>query len=254
MVNKAVIVVHAGSGASTGFIPGAQLVYKASTKSGDYHRQMNYEKFEKWVLEKLTPNLQPKSVLCMDNTPFHTKGENPTPTKYSIKKEMIDWLTKNSIPCDMKMRKAELYSLTDSNRPKEVTYMIDSIIKGNGYKVLRLPPYHCDLNAIEYIWSTVKRQIKERNVTGDLSLETLENLLCQAMDGVTSQEWQAYCHHVEKLENTYWERDGILEELVDELVIQINSNDSDTDSEETESCHSDLDSFQYSNHNKLQNF
>ncbi|XP_055941674.1 uncharacterized protein LOC129971722 [Argiope bruennichi] len=53
------IVVHAGS--STGFLTGALLVYKASTKSGDYHGQMNYENFKKWVSEKLLPNLQPNS-------------------------------------------------------------------------------------------------------------------------------------------------------------------------------------------------
>ncbi|KAF8777600.1 hypothetical protein HNY73_014441 [Argiope bruennichi] len=100
------IIVHAGS--STGFIPGAQLIYKASTKTGDYHGQMNYENFEKWVLEKLIPNLRPKSVVCMDNAPYHTKVANPTPTKYSTKKEMTDWLINNGIECDMKMRKAEL--------------------------------------------------------------------------------------------------------------------------------------------------
>ncbi|GBM10194.1 hypothetical protein AVEN_258789-1 [Araneus ventricosus] len=71
-------IVHAGS--STGFIPDAQLVYKASNKSGDYHGQMNYKNFEKWLLEKLTPNLQPKSAVCIDNAPYHTKVENPSPT------------------------------------------------------------------------------------------------------------------------------------------------------------------------------
>ncbi|GBM34011.1 hypothetical protein AVEN_166443-1 [Araneus ventricosus] len=75
---------------------------------------------------------------CMDNAPYHTKVENPTPTKYSTKKEMIDWLTKNSVPCNMKMQKVELYSLIDSNHLKKIAYKIDNIIKENGHKVLRL--------------------------------------------------------------------------------------------------------------------
>lgn len=87
-----------------------------------------------------------------------------------------------------------------------MAYKINSIIKEHGYKVLKLPPYHCDLNAIEFVWSTVKRQIKGRNVTCDLSLNTLENLLCQAIDDVSPQEWQAHCRDIEKLENSYWER------------------------------------------------
>ncbi|GBM37237.1 hypothetical protein AVEN_244931-1 [Araneus ventricosus] len=52
------------------------------------------------------------------------------------------------------------------------------------------------------------------------------------MNGVISEEWQEQLHHVEKLENSDWERDGILEEIVDELVIQIDSNGSNVDSEE----------------------
>lgn len=36
------IVVHAG--ASNGFIPGAELVYKPSSNVGDYHGQINFHK------------------------------------------------------------------------------------------------------------------------------------------------------------------------------------------------------------------
>ncbi|XP_055946985.1 uncharacterized protein LOC129980628 [Argiope bruennichi] len=199
------IVVHAGS--STGFLKGALLVYKASTKSGDYHGQMNYENFKKWVLKKLLPNLQSNSVVCMDNTPYHTTVENPTPTMYSTKK--------------------------NSNRPQKIAYKIDNLIEKEGDEVIRLPPYHCNLNAIEFVWSSVKRIIKERNVTGDLSLDNLKSLLQTAITAVTSAEWAAHCKHVEKLENNYWEKDELLEDLVDELSFQIDTND-DSDSEETE--------------------
>ncbi|XP_035206916.1 protein FAM243A-like [Stegodyphus dumicola] len=134
-------------------------------------------------------------------------------------------------------------SKCECNRPKKVIYKIDNIIKENGHHVVRLPPYHCDLNAIEYVWSSVKRLIRERNVTGDLSLENLKNLTQKALDEVTSQEWQAHCNHVEKLENYYWDKDELLEEIVDGLIIQTGSSDSDSDSEETESCDSDSDDF-----------
>lgn len=233
------IVVHAGS--STGFLANAQLVYKASTKSGDYHGQMNYENFEKWVLEKLLPNLQPNSVVCMDNAPYHTIVENRTPTKYSTKNVMINWLKTNGIHCDEQMRKAELFSLIDSHRPKKLVYKIDNLIEKEGHEVLRLPPYHCDLNAIEFVWSSVKRLVKERNVTGDSSLDNLKLLLQTAITEVTSTEWAAHCKHVENVENNYWEKDGLLEDLVEELSFQINSSDSD--SEDTETCESDSEDF-----------
>ena len=45
------IVVHAGC--KDGFIPGAQLIYKASCNSGDYHNEMNGANFKKWVEQQL---------------------------------------------------------------------------------------------------------------------------------------------------------------------------------------------------------
>lgn len=38
-------------------------------------------------------------------------------------------------------------------------------------KLWYLPPNYCDLNAIEYVWASVKTFIKDRNVKGDLSSE-----------------------------------------------------------------------------------
>ena len=139
----------------------AQLVYTASTKSGDYHGQMNYENFAKWVLEKLLPNLKPNSVVCMDNAPYHTTIENHTPSNYSTKKVMIDdWLKNNGIYCDEQMRKADLFSLIDSNRQKKIVYKIDNLIEKEGHEVLKLPPYHCDLNSIEFVCVICEKKSK----------------------------------------------------------------------------------------------
>ncbi|XP_035228041.1 uncharacterized protein LOC118200213 [Stegodyphus dumicola] len=183
----------------------------------------------------------PENVVCMDNAPYHTKIEDPTPTKYATKQTMVNWLMKKKICCNPKMRKVGLFNLMECNHPKIIIYKIDNIINENGHRVVRLPPYHCDLNTVEYVWLSVKRLIRERNVIGDLSLENLKNLTQKALDEVTSQEWQAHCNHVEKLENSYWDKDELLEEIVDELIIQTGSSVSD--SEETESCDSDSDDF-----------
>nr|XP_015913169.1 uncharacterized protein LOC107443730 [Parasteatoda tepidariorum] len=180
------IFVHTRT--SEGFVQGAELIYKASSQTGDYHGQMNFDNFKKWVLEKLLPNLQTESLVVMDNAPYHTKVGNPTPTKYATKAVMVDWLTLNGIDCDMGMRKAELSSLIENNRPKEVIYSIDKLIKDQGHHVVRLPPYHCDLNAIDYAWATVKRFVRVRNTTGDLSLANLTALLYDAVNGVTADE------------------------------------------------------------------
>ncbi|XP_071034257.1 uncharacterized protein [Parasteatoda tepidariorum] len=165
------------------------------------------DEFRKWLQEKLLPNLQPQSVVVMDNAPYHTKIENPTP-KYATKSVMIDWLNHNGINCSSDMRKAELYALLESNRPKKVSYSIDKL-RTRAILLLVFSPYHWDLNAIEFVWSTLKRFIRERNVTGDMSLNNLKSLFCEGLNCVTAEGWQAHCEHVQNLENKYWERDGV---------------------------------------------
>ena len=50
-------MVHAGS--NQGFIPNALLVFKSNQTTGDYHHDMNNMNFEKWLVDKLIPNLPP---------------------------------------------------------------------------------------------------------------------------------------------------------------------------------------------------
>jgi transposase len=42
-------------------------------------------------------------------------------------------------------------------------YWIEELAKENGHTVLHLPPYHCELIAIEVIWASVKRQVLTRS-------------------------------------------------------------------------------------------
>jgi hypothetical protein len=50
-----------------GFLPVGILIYKADKTSGDYHGDMNHTNFEKWISERVIPNLPLASVIMMDN-------------------------------------------------------------------------------------------------------------------------------------------------------------------------------------------
>lgn len=145
-----IIIVHAGG--SDGFVPNASLVYKAATASGDYHSNMNYENYEKWLNEKLWPNLPEKSVIVMDNASYHNTRSSKIPTSNSCKAEIQNCLTHNSIPFDESSRKIELYDLIKKNKERFIMFKIDEIIKSTGFEIVRLPPYHPELNPIENIW------------------------------------------------------------------------------------------------------
>ena len=46
----------------------------------------------------------------------------------------------------------------------EKEYFVDNLIRRHGHEVLRLPLYHCVLNAIELAWSKLKRTVRSENV------------------------------------------------------------------------------------------
>ena len=70
-----------------------------------------------------------------------------------FKADIQAWLTTHNIPFDKKLLRLELLALAKANKP-EPQYIIDDIAKEKGHIILRLPPYHPDLNPIELVLST----------------------------------------------------------------------------------------------------
>lgn len=110
------MIVHAGS--ETGFVSNALLTFKAGTKSGDYHDNMNYENYEKWLRIQLMPNLPPHSVVVVDNASYHNKQWDIAPNSNSKKAEMQAWLTEKGIHYDETLLKPELYNLIKAKASK----------------------------------------------------------------------------------------------------------------------------------------
>jgi hypothetical protein len=59
----------------------------------------------------LIPNLEPRSVVVIDNPSYHNMLINPAPTSNSKKADMVKWLTENNIGFTLDMVKPELYQL-----------------------------------------------------------------------------------------------------------------------------------------------
>jgi hypothetical protein len=49
--------------------------------------------------------------------------------------------------------KEQLYEIIKAYKLKYKNFLADEIMTANGHTVLRLPPYHPDLNPIELIWA-----------------------------------------------------------------------------------------------------
>jgi hypothetical protein len=109
--------------------------------------------------EKLIPNLESKSVIVVGNASYHNVQLNMHPNSNARKGEMLFWLDKHGIRYSSDMTKAELYDLIQMHKPQCETFAIDCSPAEHGHTVIRLPPYHPDLNHIEKIWIIVKTRI-----------------------------------------------------------------------------------------------
>ncbi|CAG4969756.1 unnamed protein product [Colias eurytheme] len=90
------IIAHAGG--ETGFVDGAFLMFKAKTKTGDYHDQMNGDNFMKWLTQQLLPNMPKNCLVVIDNAPYHSFEENKPPTMNARKlASEIEALTREAV-------------------------------------------------------------------------------------------------------------------------------------------------------------
>ena len=76
-----------------------------------------------------------------------------------------------------------------------------------------MPVGHCELNPIKLAWEIVKECIRKHNKQFTMSkIEESDN--------------QRNC---KKVEDDYWEKDGLIEETVEEFTIQFGTDSDDDD-------------------------
>jgi transposase len=73
---------------------------------------------------------------------------------------------------ETKETKPELYEKIKLHKPIHKNYVLDRVMAQHGHSVLRLPPYHPELNPIEKIWALVKNYVETYNVTFKLHTGT----------------------------------------------------------------------------------
>lgn len=125
---------------------------------------MDSKNFTRWSNEKLLPKLPPNSIIVLDNAPYHSKQMDRLPNSNSLKETIgcaKGILTSKKVLLNLSCAS---YCLIKRNAPPK-KYEIDEIIKSHGHEVLRLPPYQCNFNLIEYIWNIMKQRVADKNVS-----------------------------------------------------------------------------------------
>ncbi|XP_046980937.1 calsequestrin-2-like [Schistocerca americana] len=60
----------------------------------------------------------------------------------------------------------------------------------------------------------------------------LLQLVKEGFETISQDDWSAYCLHVEKLEREYWVKDGVMEDIIDAIVINLESDDDEDDDDD----------------------
>ncbi|CAF4890667.1 unnamed protein product [Pieris macdunnoughi] len=148
---------------------------------------------------------------------------------------MQSWLAEKGIAFTSDMLKSELYDIIKKHKESHKIYSIDKILQEHNHRVLRLPPYHPDLNPIEMAWAAIKGHVSSKNVKWNIT--RVMELVKEKVDQMGPNEWKALCEKTKKIENEYIENDHIIDDLTDqEIIIAVgaSSDDSDSDTENSE--------------------
>ena len=170
------------------------------------------------------------------NASYHNVQLNRHTNSNARKGEMLFWLDKHGIRYCSDMTKAKLYGLIEMHKPQYETFAIDCLLAERGHTVIRLLPYHPDLNPIENIWGIVKTRSAAKNVT--LRLRDVQQLAEQNFAAVTMEEWAAVCRHVKAVEEEYMSREHEMDSVMERIIINAYDDDDDDDdtSESAVSC------------------
>ncbi len=234
---KRAIVVHCLS--ADGLINGAELIFASNSTDddGDYHREMDAETFENYI-KRIAPLLKGDSdipvVLVMDNAPCHSRYNDKVPTMATKGNEMRDWLRRHNILFPELATKKSLYEslIAPLNKEEFNSYAVEKIAQDNGILILRLPPYHCDLNPIEFVWGWCKRQLRDE-LNRDDKLKAVMARTKEVFQKLPDKVVRGFFSHVQKTEKRYARLDGVLlHDPARPLVIHAEDFQEDSDSED----------------------
>ena len=102
--------------------------------------------------------------------------------------------------------KVELLKFVADPKKMYEAYQIDQVASQHCHTVLRLPPYHCELNSIEKAWGLIKSYVVSENCIfkiGEATKLTHEGIQ------KASSFWADCIKHIISEEEEMWKLDGL---------------------------------------------
>ncbi|KAG8239832.1 hypothetical protein J437_LFUL011458 [Ladona fulva] len=141
------------------FIEGALQFFFCKKNTTDEHEEVDRDSYESWFENCLLSNVPRGSVIVLDNASYHSRKLEYLPLTSWKKDRIKGWLTSKNINFHNDCLKRDLLFLVDQVRKDFEKFRVDELAKSKGCSVLRLPPYHCELNPIEMVWAQIKHYV-----------------------------------------------------------------------------------------------
>jgi transposase len=195
----------------------------------DYHGEMNWEKFSRWMKEQILPRIPSNGVIVVDRARYHlVRTAATSPPTGQKKEDLIDWLQARQIQirdaagriwtnrAEMLQRAPRglsiqfLQDLVRNNLPAP-RYQLNDLIReenekripAGDIKLLILPIHHPELNPIERMWGRLKKHVSENNTEPGSALR-IKDLFWQEFDRITPAHWSGCMKKCLKWEKYYF--------------------------------------------------
>ncbi|KAF2888189.1 hypothetical protein ILUMI_17984 [Ignelater luminosus] len=142
------------------------------------------------------------------------------PTSGWKKSDIQDWLRSKEIKFDDCLFKVELLAIVNKHKKNYNKYIIDEMAKSQNKIVLKLPPYHCELN-----WADMKNYVAEKYTT--FKFQDMKTIFFEAVGTITAQKWKNCIQHVQNnIDQKMWDLDNVIEIHVEPLIINVGEDSS----------------------------
>lgn len=121
----------------------------------------------------------------------------------------------------------QLLDIVKRLRPQYDKYLIDNLAETHNRTILRLPPYHCELNPIEL--ANVKDHVKKNNTSYKLS--DVKTLLLEGIVRVDETMWKNFIRHTMKEEEKFYNIDFIVDDMLSAETQSLTMTVGDTSSD-----------------------
>ncbi|KAH9629124.1 hypothetical protein HF086_008573 [Spodoptera exigua] len=134
----------------------------------------------------MLPRLEPNALVVMDNASYHSRRQEKIPVTSWKKQDIQEWLTSKQISYETNETKVQLLEKVKDVKTQYKSYVVDEMAKAVGVEVLRLLPYHCELNPIELVWANVKGYVARKNTS--FKMADVKKLLQEALGNISAEK------------------------------------------------------------------